>query len=122
LERARGGDEWILASPASTSVLPSSVSKPTVYVSVRNTGTKTIKGIDWKIIFSDKSDGSEYLVVHFRKSKTVSAGNELMQSQAFPFDEKWKRLKQDVDDKRATVKALIVGVEYSDGSSWRRQE
>lgn len=122
LERTRGGDEWILASPASKSALPSSVSKPTVYVAVRNTGTKTIKAIDWKIIFSDKSDGSEYLVLQFRKSKTVSAGKELMQSQAFPFDQKWKRLKQDVDDKRATVKALIVGVEYSDGSSWRRQE
>lgn len=122
LDRTRGGDEWILAAPASRPPRTSGVSKPTVYVGVKNTGTKTIKAIDWKIIFSDKSDASEYLILEFRTKTAVRAGQELMQSKEFPFDQKWKRLKQDADDKRAKVKALIVGVEYTDGSIWRRQE
>lgn len=122
LEHSRADDEWALAPPASRPARPSGVSKPTVYVGVKNTGTKTIRAIDWRIIFSDKSDGSEYFTLQFRVRKEVSGGKELIQSSEFPSDQKWKRLQQDVDDKRAMVKALIVGVEYADGSSWQRQE
>jgi len=122
LERTRGDEEWALAPPATRSARSTGVSKPTVYVGVKNTGTKTIEAIDWKIIFRDRSEASEYLVLQFRTKRAVPGGKGLMQSHEFSFDQKWRRLKQDVDDKRATVKALINGVEYSDGSSWHRQE
>lgn len=123
LGRTRGSDETILAPPATRPRLSSGgVSKPTVYVGVKNTGTKTIKAIDWKIIFSDRSDGTEYLILQFRAKIAVPIGKEIMQSHEFPFDQKCKRLKRDVDDKRATVKVLVVGVEYADGSTWQRHE
>lgn len=135
LDSTRGGDDWILAPPATRPASSSVVSKPTVYLGVRNTGTKTIKAIDWKvIIFNDRIDGSEYLVLQFRTKKAVPSGKEVLQSHEFPFDQKWKPLRQDIWDaarglppgegrnNRAPVKAVIVGIEYADGSTWQRHE
>jgi hypothetical protein len=120
LERTRGGDEWVIAPPATRTAPPSDDSKVTVYTGIKNTGTRSITAVDGEIIFGDRRDQSEHIVVHFSYKKEILPGQSLLLSQKFSFVEGWKRLQQAVQNKSASVKASIAGLDYADGSSWRR--
>jgi len=115
----RGGVE-ILAPPATRTPPPSDDSKVTVYTGIKNTGTRAITAIDGEIIFGNRRDQSEYFVIHFRYKKGIPPGQSLLLSQKFSFVEGWKRLQQAVQNKSASVKVSIAGLEYADGSGWRR--
>jgi hypothetical protein len=120
LERPRGDDELTSKSSGPGGGAAADQSKAVVFVGIRNTGTRPITATDWEIIFGDEHDRSEYPVLKFRSNKEVPPGESLSISQKFSFDERWKRLQQAVGKKSATVKASIVGIEYADGSNWKR--
>src|SRR6185369_6999576 len=120
LEGSRGNDN--LASPESKQAPPPDDFKVAVYPGIRNTGPRAITAIDWEIIFCDNRDGSGYFVLHFRSEREVLPGQSVQLSQKFPVDERWNRVQESIENQSAIVKASIVGVEYADGSSWKRSE
>lgn len=119
LER-HGGDEWIIAPPATRTPPPSDDSKVNVVTGIKNTGTRTIKEIDGNIIFGNRRDQSEYVVIHFRDKKGILPGQSLLVSQKFSFTTGWKRLQEAVQNKSGAVKVSIGRLKYADGSSWHR--
>lgn len=119
LER-HGGDEWIIAPPATRTPPSSDDSKVNVFTGIKNTGTRAIREIDGDIIFGNKRDQSEYVAIHFRYKKGILPGQSLLLSQKFSFTKGWKRLREAVQNKSASVKVSVGALEYADGSSWRR--
>ena len=120
LEGSRGDDE--VGSPESNPAPQSDGFKVAVYPGIKNTGPRTITAIDWEIIFCDYRDASGYFVLHFRSEREVLPDQSVQLLQKFPVDERWNRVQESVENQSATVKASIVGVEYADGSSWKRPE
>lgn len=92
--------------------------------SLRNTGTKTIKAIDWDYVFTDPNTGSEVGRQQFTSEEHVRPGKEKEMS-VFTLSPPSRTVSAEVLGKKEqnplTEGVVLVRVEYSDGSVWQRR-
>jgi hypothetical protein len=90
---------------------------------VRNTGTKTIKAIAWSYVFLDPVDQKEISSRSFISKKEIPPGKDkkLTIPTSVPPTKVVAAGAKDKDgERRLTERVLIVGIQYSDGTSWQR--
>lgn len=103
---------------------------------VRNTGTKLVKTIDWEYVLPHFVKGKEVAWRSVRTKKTIPPGATLVLSQPLPFDncrggryrsiygiEQFARTCRSREKPKMTgwyrMGAAIRRIEYADGSVWR---
>ncbi|HZT60378.1 MAG TPA: hypothetical protein VFA21_17365 [Pyrinomonadaceae bacterium] len=94
------------------------VFKYTARATVRNTGAKAIKSIEWDYVFTDPDGGKELRRYRLQSKQQVEPGATaaLVKEVAISPDENTHHITAG----RQTVE--ITRVEFADGSVWRREE
>jgi hypothetical protein len=101
--------------------------KPSQYVftyktTVRNLSNKTIKSIDWDYVFLDKSTNTEFGRQQFTSEEKISPGKskELIVAIRRPPTHTISVTSLNKGEADSLVgRILILGVQYSDGTSWQ---
>ncbi len=93
-------------------------------VLVRNSGAKAIKAIDWDYILYDPDTQNEIARHQFASEEKISPGKEKELS-VFILSPPTRTVASDQhnnkDGNQFTEHAIIVRIEYSDGSTWQQQ-
>lgn len=93
-------------------------------VSVKNTGTKVIKTLDWDYIFFDKDSQTEVGRHQFTSQEKINPGKNKELNVFLPVPPTKTISVNELNKKeRLSLKeqVIIVRVEYSDGSVWQRE-
>jgi hypothetical protein len=133
VERARGSGNMGEAAKVEREMRAEQVMKATppkapryafVYqASLRNTGTKTIKEIDWDYVFLDAVTGEELGRREFTSVETIAPGKSKQLSFTLnkPPAQRISVYALDSKERQGLVEKIVLSrVQYSDGSVWQR--
>ena len=91
-------------------------------VTIKNTGTKTIKGMSWDYIFIDPANEDRLAHHHFRNEKKIRPGKKQQITQfslAPPTRVVNVRAVNKTEGEPLIERLIITRVEYDDGSVWQ---
>jgi hypothetical protein len=91
-------------------------------VTIKNTGTKTIKDVSWDYIFIDPANEDRFAHHHFRNEKKIRPGKKQQITQfslAPPTRVVNVRVVNKTEGEPFIERVIITRIEYVDGSVWQ---
>ena len=92
-------------------------------VSIKNTGLKTIKAIDWDYVFFDPNTQNEIGRHQFTSEEKISPGKSKELNALIPKPPTGTISVYELNSKERTTlneRVLLMRIQYSDGSVWQR--